>query len=67
MKELADWLKHIIKEEKKAKYATPDGPRPEVAHRAKTGALGTANEYVQSLDRSFLKDEDEFIATATRL
>ena len=65
IKELADHLRWIIKEEKK--HSIPDEPLPNVPQQISLPVLGTQTEEVVELDRKYLANEDEFKKKARTL
>ena len=65
IKELADHLRWIIKEEKK--HSIPDEPLPNVPQQISLPVLGTQTEDILELDRKYLANEDEFKEKARKL
>ena len=62
VKQLADHLKYIIREENKPaiKATIPPEPKTELPKRQATGILGTAHAAQRSLDSKFMGDEAEW-------
>ena len=67
VKELANHLRWIIKEEKRRKLTRPGEPEPDVPKRKKNSSLGTITSFAASLDKKYLADEDEFKKNATHI
>ena len=68
-KVLSDWLKFIITEEKKVSVSTtiPTGPPTSVPKRKEGAILGTQCNFVQTLDRKYFANENDFKKRANQL